>query len=212
MSRLGRLDVSMRSTIALLVAIFLGIALPVGALAQTQEGQGTAQSAEPPAIPDEEYTIGVEDLIQVTVWKNADLSVTVPVRPDGKISLPLIDDVMAAGLTTLQLKEELTRRWKNFLSAPEVSVIVKEINSLKIYLVGEIAHPGELRFKGKTRLLQAISLAGGFTNFAERGRIIVLRRTGDVESRFEINYNKVVSGKTPEGNIVLKAGDTIVVP
>lgn len=176
----------------------------------------TAESATPPApaaIPEKaDYVIGVEDLIQISVWKNPDLTSIVPVRPDGKISLPLIDDVAAAGLTPLQLKKSLTALWKSYLSEPEVSVIVKEVNSYKIYLVGEISQPGELRPKSRIRLLQAISLAGGLTEFAEKGKIVVLRDEGDHELRYEINYNKIVSGDRPEDNLVLMPGDTIVVP
>lgn len=160
----------------------------------------------------EDYIIGVEDLIQVSVWKNPDLSMTVPVRPDGKISLPLIDDVQAAGMSPTQLKTLLTTRWSEFLSAPEVSVIVKEINSLKVYLVGEVARPGELKLKDRTRLLQAISLAGGFTAFADEDKIVVLRRDPEGEIRLEINVKKIVSGERPEDNVILHPGDTIFVP
>jgi polysaccharide biosynthesis/export protein len=198
------------------------LAAVTGALARSQESASPSDPAKPDAqaatpntggpMGAREYTIGVEDLIQVTVWKNPDLSVTVPVRPDGKISLPLIDDVQAAGLTALQLKEDLTRRWKSFLSGPEVSVIVKEVNSFKVYLVGEVAHAGELRLKAPTRLLQAISLAGGFSTFADRGKIVLLREGREGQQRFEINYNKVVSGDKPDGNMALEPGDTIVVP
>jgi len=158
------------------------------------------------------YVIGIEDVIQITVWKNADLSVTVPVRPDGKISLPLIDDVTAAGLHPLDLKDELTRRWKAFLSAPEVSVIVKEVNSFKIYMVGQVTRQGELQLKGPTRLLQAISLAGGLTSFADRSKIVLLRESGGREIRREINYKRVISGKDAEDNILLERGDTVYVP
>lgn len=193
--------------------VFLAVAgVPGAAGGSEQAPPSAAAPLGDPRAASVDYTIGVEDLIQVSVWKNPDLSVTVPVRPDGRISLPLIDDVPAAGMTPLQLKEDLTQRWKAFLSAPEVSVIVKEVNSIKVYVVGEIVRPGELRLKSRTRLLQAISLAGGFTGFAERGKIVLLREAGGVEKRFEINYNKVVSGDRPDDNMVLMPGDTIVVP
>ena len=209
--RLGRVCGAPPVLALFALASILGVAAAAG-------GAEEGASAEQPAAAGEaagaggDYIIGVEDLIQIAVWKNPDLSTTVPVRPDGKISLPLIDDVPAAGLTPLQLKDELTKRWKAFLSAPEVSVIVKEVNSFKVYLVGEIARAGELRLKGRTRLLQALSLAGGFTPFADRGKIIVLRASNGTELRYEINYNKVVSGARPEDNLVLQAGDTIIVP
>jgi len=180
---------------------------------QTAPREGDNAASRPVADPNApDYVIGIEDVIQISVWKNADLSVTVPVRPDGKISLPLIDDVRAAGLRPLDLKEELTRRWKAFLSAPEVSVIVKEVNSFKIFMIGQIVRQGELQLKGPTRLLQAISLAGGLTTFADKSKIVVLRESGGIESRREINYKNVVSGKQPDENILLMPGDTVVVP
>ncbi|MBI3448549.1 MAG: polysaccharide biosynthesis/export family protein [Acidobacteria bacterium] len=158
------------------------------------------------------YVIGIEDVIQITVWKNSDLSVIVPVRPDGRISVPLIDDVTAAGLHPLELKDELTRRWKAFLSAPEVSVIVKEVNSFKVYMVGQVSKQGELQLKGPTRLLQAISLAGGLTSFADRSKIVLLRESGGHEIRKEINYKRVISGKDADDNVLLERGDTVYVP
>ncbi len=209
---------------AVLCAAMVLLAPPswTGLLAAAQDDDQQAQAVEgvPGATPPNvlaaeaasDYVIGVEDVLYISVWKNPDLSREVPVRPDGKITLPLIDDVDAVGLTPLQLKEELTKRWKSFITAPEVSVIVTQVNSLKVYMVGEIAKPGILVLKGKTRLLQAISLAGGFTNFADRSKIIVLRATGNNEKRMEFNYKKIVSGSRPEDNIVLLPGDTVIVP
>jgi polysaccharide export outer membrane protein len=193
-------------------------ALPAAPEEQKQPPPGSEPAAQaredsisPP--PDSfDYVIGVEDVIQISVWKNPDLSVTVPVRPDGKISLPLIDDMQAAGVTPLQLKEDLTRRWKSFLSAPEVSVIIKEVNSFKVFVVGQVAKPGQLLLRGPTRLLQALSLAGGFTNFADSSNIVILSDGGGHEVRREVNYHKVVSGKRPEDNVLLRRGDTVVVP
>lgn len=159
-----------------------------------------------------DYVIGVEDVLYVNVWKNPDLSREVPVRPDGRITLPLIDDIMAVGLTPHELKEELTEKWRAFITAPEVSVIVTQVNSLRVYMVGEIANPGILQLKSRTRLLQAISLAGGFTGFADKSKIIVLRDTGATEQRLEFNYKKILSGNRPEDNIILLPGDTVIVP
>src|SRR5262245_55568936 len=160
----------------------------------------------------EDYVIGVEDVLFVSVWKNPDLSREVPVRPDGKITLPLIDDISAVGLTPSQLKDVLTERWKSYITAPEVSVIVTQVNSLKVYMVGEIAHPGILQLKSRTRLLQALSLAGGFTSYADRARIVVQRSNGAGETRLEFNYKKILSGDRPQDNIYLKPGDTVIVP
>jgi polysaccharide export outer membrane protein len=207
----GRIGLASALAAACLASAAAPAAAPDGrpedpALTVTMTGPGDPRAAEA------DYVIGVEDLIQVTVWKNPDLSITAPVRPDGRISLPLIDDVQAAGLTPMKLKDELTRRWKAFLSAPEVSVVVKEVNSFKVYLVGEVARPGELRLKARTRLLQALSLAGGLTGFADRDRIILLRESEGGEVRFEVNYKKLISGARPEDNLILRPGDTIVVP
>jgi len=164
------------------------------------------------AVAADDYVIGVEDILEITVWKNPDLSRQVPVRPDGNITLPLIDDVAAVGLKPAQLKAILTDKWKSYITSPEVSVIVKEVNSLKVYMVGEIGKPGILQLKSRTRLLQAISLAGGFTQFADRSRIVVLRTNGAAEMRMELNYKRILSGENPEENIVLKPGDTVIVP
>jgi polysaccharide export outer membrane protein len=187
--------------------------VPGTAPAQAEGAEAAApEKAARPSREAIEYTIGVEDLLEISVWKNPDLSSIVPVRPDGKISLPLIDDVQAAGRTPVELKKVLTDRWKAYLSAPEVSVIVKEVNSYKVYMVGEVTRPGELRVKARIRLLQAISLAGGFTAFADRDKILVLRDASDHELRYEIDYDKIVSGNRPEDNLVLLPGDTVVVP
>jgi len=177
-----------------------------------------AEEPEPEPVPagapvDDDYVIGVEDVLFVSVWKNPDLSREVPVRPDGKITLPLIDDIKAIGLKPSELKEILTDKWKAYITAPEVSVIVTQVNSLKIYMVGEIPKPGVLVMKGPTRLLQAISQAGGFTQFADRSRIIVLRNgPSGGETRLEFNYRKIISGDRPAENIFLKPGDTVIVP
>jgi polysaccharide export outer membrane protein len=199
-----------RKTAAVTAGVLTAWLILVPLLLSAEDEDGAADQRRGPYAGD--YVIGVEDLIQVTVWKNPDLSVTVPVRPDGKISLPLIDDVQAVGRTPQQLKVDLTDRWKAFLSAPEVSVIVKEINSFKVFLVGEVARPGELRLRDRTRLLQAISLAGGFTTFAKPEKIVLLRASGNRELRFEISFKKIVSGDRPEDNLPLHPGDTIYVP
>jgi len=208
---------------ASLVLLLAAAGAPGSALGANQAEPATAQTvtaqtviaAEDAASDEaEDYVIGVEDVLFVSVWKNPDLSREVPVRPDGRITLPLIDDVSAVGLTPSRLKDVLTERWKSYITAPEVSVIVTQVNSLKVYMVGEVAKPGILQLKSRTRLLQALSLAGGFTSFADRTRIIVLRNSGGsrAETRLEFNYKKIVSGDRPEDNIFLKPGDTVIVP
>ncbi len=200
---------------------FLPAAILCLALAPMTRGKDRDREAAPGPVPvpqatgvsaSDDYMIGVEDLLEITVWKNPDLTKDVPVRPDGKITLPLIDDVTAAGLTTARLKEVLTEAWKAFITAPEVSVIVKEVNSQKVYMVGEVIRPGMLTLKSRTTLLQALSLAGGFTPYADRSNIVVLTRDGTAETRREFNYRRILSGSRPEDNIVLRAGDTVIVP
>ncbi|MFV1950514.1 MAG: polysaccharide biosynthesis/export family protein [Nitrospinota bacterium] len=158
------------------------------------------------------YVIGVEDVLEVTVWGNQALSHTVTVRPDGKISLPLIDDVQAGGLSPIQLRDSITERLKEFVDDPDVTVIVSEINSFKIFINGEVVRPGMYRLQSKTTILEAISLAGGFTPWASPNRITVVRKGKDGEKRIRVKYNKIIKGKDPEGNILLKPGDTIIVP
>jgi polysaccharide export outer membrane protein len=197
-----------RNGFAFLIAVSVLVSATVLIHAQSSD----SDRARKPAKASNDYIIGVEDVIGITVWKNPELSLDIPVRPDGKISLPLIDEISAAGLTPLELKEILTARWESYLSAPEVSVMVREINSFKVYVLGEVARPGELRLKSKIRLLQAISMVGGFSTYAEKGKIVLLRDGGNTELRFEVNYNKVISGARPQDNYVLRPGDTIVVP
>lgn len=204
-------DRSMKAILTALLLVPLAGGVLVSADKEGVAARATADELAADAAG--EYVIGVEDVLFVSVWKNPDLSREVPVRPDGKITLPLIDDVPAVGLTPTQLKEILTSRWKAFITAPEVSVIVTQVNSLKVYMVGEIVKPGILVLKGKTRLLQALSLAGGFTQFADRSKIIVLRTGGGgAETRMELNYKRILSGGRPEENIELRPGDTVIVP
>ena len=159
-----------------------------------------------------DYIFGAEDVIEILVWKNVELSRIVFVRPDGKISLPLIGDVQATGLTPSELRDSIKVLLRRYKKTPEVSVIVREINSLSIFLVGVVVQPGKIQLRSETTLLQVITLAGGFTEFANRKKIVLLRKENGRERRFKINYNDILSGKNPEGNVVLRRGDTILVP
>jgi polysaccharide biosynthesis/export protein len=173
----------------------------------------TPEPATEPEIPTTgDYRIGVGDVLNIQVWKETDLTRSVPVRPDGKISFPLLDDLQAAGLTPLELKKVLTEKLKQYLSGPRVTVLVEEVNSYKVYVMGEVVLQGSLVLKTRTTLLQAISLAGGFTAYAKRDQIIVLRKNGKRDERIKLNYDRIVTGKNPEQNLVLEAGDTVVVP
>ncbi|MFQ5543846.1 MAG: polysaccharide biosynthesis/export family protein [Nitrospiria bacterium] len=169
----------------------------------------------PPVSLDAEgvdYILGAEDLIEVMVWKNPDLSSTVFVRPDGKISLPLIGDLQAAGLTSIELRDSIKVLLRRYKKTPEVSVIVREINSFSIFFVGEVAQPGKIQLKSETSFLQAVTMVGGFTEFANVKKIVLLRRENGQERRIRINYNDIISGKSSDSNVMLKRGDTILVP
>lgn len=159
------------------------------------------------------YAIGIGDVLDISVWKNQDLSVTVPVRPDGRISVPLLGDIQAAGMTPLALKQTLTDGFKEYVTAPGVSVVIKEINSRKVFVTGEVDTPGAYDLQPRTKLMQVIALAGGFTPYA-KGRVVVLRdsRDGRADRRYEISVDGIVSGKRPGDNIVLLPGDTLVIP
>jgi len=159
-----------------------------------------------------DYVIGPEDVLYINVWREDTLTRTVPVRMDGNISLPLIDEVQAAGLTPLQLKEVLVEKLKKFVDLPNVSVIVMEANSYKVYVSGQVRTPGVYRLRSETSILQIIPMAGGFTEWANQKKILVIRKEGGKDKRITVNYKKIVEGKEPGGNFVLKAGDTIIIP
>jgi polysaccharide biosynthesis/export protein len=161
-----------------------------------------------------DYKIGPEDILEVSVWRNPDLTKVVIVRPDGKISLPLVGDVYARGLTAAELSAQITERFKEYKESPLVSVTVQQINSYEIYILGEVGHTGRYQLKNYTTVLQAITMAGGFSLYASKNKIFLLRKSPDthVESRFNIRYDDIVSGKDPSQNLILIPGDTVVVP
>jgi len=171
-----------------------------------------ALSTLPVEESSQDYTLGAEDSVEVQVWKNPDLSRTVTVRPDGKISLPLIGDVQAAGLTATQLTEAVTEKLKEYYKEPaQVTVIVHQINSYAIYVIGEMRGAGKHVVRSGTTFLQAVSLAGGFTPFASKNRITLRRRGNDgTEIVTPIRYKDVLAGT--QANVVLKPGDIIIVP
>ncbi len=186
-------------------------------LSLTTTGLG---SASPPASglksePTHEqgdYRIGPEDVLDISVWNNAAISRTVPVRPDGKISLPLLNDLQAAGLTPMQLRDVLNKKLAEYIPAPEVSVIVREVHSFKVSVIGEVKKPGRHELKSRATVLDALALAEGLGEFAARGRIVILRTDGNTLKRIPFNYNKVVSADGELENFMLQPGDIIVVP
>jgi polysaccharide export outer membrane protein len=162
--------------------------------------------------PEEEYKIGAQDVLRIDVWKESELTRTVPVRPDGKISLPLLNDVQAAGLTPSQLASVLTEGLKKFINAPQVTVTVSEINSRRVYVTGEVAHAGAFPLLPDMTVLQALSSSGGFSQFAKTKNIYVLRMEGGKQVKHPFNYKEVLAGRNQEQNIELQPGDVIVVP
>ncbi len=164
------------------------------------------------AADSDQYVIGSEDVLYIHVWREDALSRTVPVRVDGNISLPLVHEVKAQGLTPLKLKENLTERFKEFIENPNVSVTVMEANSFKVYVSGQVKAPGVYRLRSETTLLQIIPVAGGFTEWANQKKILIIRKENGKEKRITVNYKKILKGDSPDSNTVLKAGDTIIVP
>lgn len=161
----------------------------------------------------DDYVIGPEDVLQVTVWRSENLSRTVPVRPDGKISLPLINDIQAAGLTALQLRDEIARRLKEFINAPDVTVTVTEINSLKVNILGQVQKPGTYDLKRRVSVLEAVAIAGGLTPFAAPNKLVVLRKGQDGRlMRIGVRYKDLIEGRDDRQNILLQRDDTIIVP
>jgi polysaccharide export outer membrane protein len=158
-----------------------------------------------------DYKIGPEDLLDISVWKNPELSRTVPVRPDGKVSLPLVNDIQAAGLTPTALRQQLIDRLAEFIPAPEVAVIVREVHSMKVAVVGSVKTPGRYELKSAATVLEMIALAQGFTDFAARDRVVVLRQENGETKRIPFNYRKVAAGDE-QSNLVVQPGDIIVVP
>jgi polysaccharide export outer membrane protein len=164
------------------------------------------------ASDSDQYVIGPEDILYIHVWKEEALTRTIPVRMDGKISLPLIQEIKAAGLTPLHLKELLTTRFKEFIENPIVSVTVMEANSYKVYVMGQVKNPGVYRLRSETTVVQIIPLAGGFTDWANQKKILIVRKEDGKEKRITVNYKKIINGKAPDSNVILRAGDTIIVP
>ena len=171
----------------------------------------------PPGPPEEGFVLGPEDVIEVVVWKNPDLSKQVVIRPDGKISLPIIGDVPASGMTADQLAKDIAQRLKAYKENPSVSVNVVEVNSYYVFVVGEVGTPGKLPLKSYTTILQALSLAGGFTQFASTNDIQVVRNITNSEGkikelRIPLRYDDLISEEGGRYNLSLKSGDTIIVP
>jgi polysaccharide biosynthesis/export protein len=196
------------------------VCLATGMWAQDQDEDSSAPRppkhgiVDLPAPPTEvpsDYVIGADDTLHVSVWKEPDLTVTLPVRPDGKISLPLLDDVQAAGLTPMALAGSVREKLKKYIADPRVTVVVTAMNSRRIFVTGEVTHSGAMALLPSMTVLQAIS-AAGFTQFAKPKDIYLLRVGNGHQQKIPFNYKDVVKGKHPDENIRLQPGDTIVVP
>jgi len=165
----------------------------------------------PPETETTEYTVGREDVLEIAVWKDAALTTTAPVRPDGRVSVPMVGDIDAEGRTTRQISAEIQKKLEPFVKEPVVSVIVREVNSRKVAVVGEVAHPGVYMMRGTMNILQAVAQAGGTTEFASKGSVVLIRRGKDgKERRYSVDLDRAVDGD--DGVVTLKAGDTIYVP
>jgi polysaccharide export outer membrane protein len=176
------------------------------------QATGTDPAVKAVTPQDPNYVIGPQDMLDISVWKEAELTRTIPVRPDGKISMPLLNDVRAAGLTPNQLAAQITMSLKRFVTDPQVTVIVTQINSQRVYILGEVTRTGAYPLLPGMTLLQALSSAGGFTQFANRKKIYMFRTENGKQNKYPFDYKAVVDGKRTDENVVLKAGDTTVVP
>jgi len=208
MRKPGNLSVISAFGCALLSA---GLAEPAQQAAQQQPGKNSVPAVAP-AAAGASFVIGPEDVLAVDVWKEPEITRQVPVRPDGKISLPLLGDVQASGLTASELGTEITERLKKYISNPQVTVIVTNVNSQRIYVIGEVNHGGPFPLLPNMTVIQALASAGGFTQFANLKNIYVKRNEGGKEVRYPFNYKDVIKGRRTDQDIVLKPGDTIFVP
>jgi len=193
---------------------------------QTGTGSESKPSGPPPAQAsashepnastgkphDDSFVIGNDDVLAINVWKEPDISRSIPVRSDGKISLPLVGEVQAAGRTPLKLEQDIASKLKNYISEPEVTVMVQQINSQKFNILGQVVRPGSYVIANSATVLYALALAGGFRDFAKQKNIYVLRQGPNGESRIPFNYKDVIQGKNMSQNIKLQPGDTIIVP
>jgi polysaccharide export outer membrane protein len=162
--------------------------------------------------PDSSYRIGPNDILNIFVWKEADLTRDVTVMPDGKITYPLIGEITAQGQTASELKKEIADKLQNFVTAPEVTVIVKESRSQVVYAIGKLTRPGPIALAPGMTVMQALSAAGGFAEWADPKNILIVRSEGGKETQLRFNYKEFTSGEKLEQNILLKPGDTLVVP
>jgi polysaccharide export outer membrane protein len=196
---------------AVLLSGLAAVALPQERAQAKDKHAADASAVQPMSVAGPSYVIGADDVLLISVWKEPDLTATLPVRPDGNISLPLLNDVLAAGLSPTQLAAAITERLRKFVADPRVTVVVTQINSQKIFVMGEVQHTGAIQLLPNMTVLQALADAG-FTQFANTKGIYVLRTENDQQRKIPINYKRLLKGQAIDQNIMLKPGDTIVVP
>lgn len=194
------------------VVLTLSVGSPIRAYQEPTANTASAKTATVAPTTDTDYKIGPQDVLRIDVWKEPDITRVAPVRPDGRISLPLLNDVQAAGLTPSQLAATLTEGLKKFITNPQVTVSVSEINSRRVYVTGEVTKPGAFPLLPGMTVLQAVTSSGGFTQFAKVKGIYVLRTEDGKPVKHSFNYKDVVNGKRPGLDIQLQPGDVIVVP
>jgi len=202
--------VKARWAVACLLSTVLFGGMPVmGEAADNAVNAPPTPLAVSQAGPD--YRIGSEDILRISVWENKELTLDLVVRPDGRVSMPLIQDVVAEGQTAMELADTIHQRLLFFIKEPQVSVIVLQVNAPKYFVIGSVAKPGTYFLRSETSILQALALAGGFTQFASPRNIKLIRNTAGKQDVRKVNYNNMIK-EGGEGNYLLKSGDTIVVP
>jgi len=190
---------------AMLVCVSVAVAAAAGP-AQTVADEDSATPVG------DEYTIGPGDTLQLFVWKEPDLTTALSVRIDGKTTLPLLGDVVAAGRTASGLADEVTEGLKRYLAEPQVTIAVTEASAARFFVVGQVNKPGEYPLRGRTSLVQALAMAGGFREFANKGKLVIVRPTAEGDAFLRASYDDLASGKDPSQNLALNPGDTILVP
>ena len=168
------------------------------------------QASAPAAAAEEPYRIGKEDVLDVSVWRDPDLSRTLPVRPDGFITLPMVGEVQAEGRTTVELEQDIARRLQKYIQSPRVTVMVREVNSARVYVTGEVQKPGAFPLRGQVTVLQALAMAGGLTEFADRDGMMVIRANNG--PHISVRYSDLIDRRAQGADFPLQPGDTVVVP
>jgi polysaccharide biosynthesis/export protein len=215
MNSIARASAELVCTLLVVSSITLGQTPNQPSPSNNSGGEVGSPSASAPARQghDATYVIGNDDRLDINVWKEQELSKTIPVRSDGKISLPLVGEILAAGRTPLQLEADISDRLRSFITAPEVTVIVEQINSKKYNVLGYVSHPGTFPLTLSTTIMDAIAESGGFQEFAKSKNIYILRRNADgTQTRINFNYKDFIKGKNIAQNIKLQPYDTIIVP